>query len=90
MQVTKANPSRYTSNCMLLREKLLLHQSVQRPHFDHQALQLQLGPLENTLCGGQPAALVLTDVKTGCLTGCIKRFLIKLSKHYGHRRGRFQ
>ena len=89
MQVTKANPSRYTSNCILLREKLLLHQSVQRPHFDHQALQLQLGPLENTLCGGQPAASVLTDVKTGD-TRCIKRFLIKLSKHYGHRRGRFQ
>ena len=85
MQVTKANPSRYTSNCILLREKLLLHQSVQRPHFDHQALQLQLGPLENTLCGGQPAALVLTDD-----TRCIKRFLLKLSKHYGHRRGRFQ
>ena len=89
MQVTKANPSRYTSNCILLREKLLLHQSVQRPHFDHQALQLQIGPLENTLCGGQPAALVLTDVKTGD-TRCIKRFLIKLSNHYGHRRGRFQ
>ena len=68
MQV--ANPSRYTSNCILLREKLLLHQSVQRPHFDHQALQLPLGPLENTLCGGQPAALVLTDVKTGD-TRCI-------------------
>ena len=84
MQVTKANPSRYTSNCILLREKLLLHQSVQRPHFDHQALQLQLGPL----CG-QPVALVLTDVKTGD-TRCVKRFLIKLSEHYGHRRGRFQ
>ena len=89
MQVTKANPSRYTSNCILLREKLLLHQSFQRPHFDHQALQLQLGPLEHTLCGGQPAALVLTDVKTGD-TRYIKRFLIELSKHYGHRRGRFQ
>ena len=70
MQVTEANPSRYASNCILLREKLLLHQSVQRPHFDHQALELQLGPLENTLCGGQPAALVLTDVKTGD-TRCI-------------------
>ena len=56
MQVTKANPSRYTSNCILLREKLLLHQSVQSPYFDHQALQLQLGPLENTFCGGQPVA----------------------------------
>ena len=66
MQVTKANPSHYTSNCILLREKLLLHQSVQRPHFDNQDLKLQLGPLEhNTLRGGQPAALVLTDVKTG-------------------------
>ena len=61
MQVTKVNPSiSYTSNCILLRKKLLLHQSVRRPHFDHQALQLQLGPLEDTLCGGQPAALVLT------------------------------
>ena len=72
MQVTKANPSRYTSNCILLREKLLLHQSVQRPQFDRQAshLQLQLGPLENTSCGGQPAGLVLTDVKTGD-TRCI-------------------
>ena len=74
MQVTKGNPSRYTSNCILLREKLLLRQSVQlqRPQFDRQALhlQLQLGPLENTLCGGQPAALVLTDVKTGD-THCI-------------------
>ena len=89
MQVTKANPSHYTSNCILLRKKLLLHQSVQKPHFDHQTLQLQLGLLENALCGRQPAALVLTDVKTGD-TRCIKRFLIKLSKHYGHRRGRFQ
>ena len=67
MQVTNANPSRYTSNCILLREELSLHQSVQRPHFDHQALQLQLEPQENTLCGGQPAALVLTDVKTGVI-----------------------
>ena len=88
MQVTKANPFRHTSNCILLREKFLLHQSVRRPHFDHLALQRQLGPLENTLCGGQPAVLVLTDVKTGD-TRCIKQFLIKLSKHYGHRRGRF-
>ena len=89
MQVTKANPSHYTSNCILLREKLLLHQSVQRPHFDHQALQLQLAPLENnTLCGGQLEALVLTDVKTGDIplkNSCrLKWFLIKLSKHYDH------
>ena len=94
MQVTKANPSCYTSSCILLREKLLLHQSVQGPHFGHQALQLQLEPLENTLYTVQPPALVLTDVKTGDIplknSRCVKRFLIKLAKRYGHRPDRFQ
>ena len=53
MQITKTNPSRYNSNCILLREKLVLQQSVHRPHFDLQVLQLR--PLENLLCNGQPA-----------------------------------
>ena len=32
MQITKTNPSRYNSNCSLLREKLLLQQSVFTDH----------------------------------------------------------
>ena len=92
MQITKTNPSRYPSSCVLLREKLLLQQSVHRPHFDHHVLRIR--PLENTLCSGQPVPLVLTDIKTGNTpfknSPCIKQFLIKLSKHYGHRPGRFQ
>ena len=63
MQITKTNPSRYTVNGMLLRGKLLLQESVHRPRFDHQVLRLR--PLEIFLCSGQPAALVLTDMKTG-------------------------
>ena len=61
MQIT--NPPHYTTNCMLSREKLLLQQSVHRPHFDLQVPQLR--PQGNLLCSGQPATLVLTDVKTG-------------------------
>ena len=53
MQITKTNPSRYNYNCILLRENLLLQQSVHRPHFDLQVLWLR--PLENLLCNGQPA-----------------------------------
>ena len=53
MQITKINPSRYNSNCILLREKLLLQQSVHRPHFDLQVPRLR--PLENLLCNEQPA-----------------------------------
>ena len=87
--MTKTNPLRYTTNCILLREKLSLQQSVHRPHFDHKPL-----PLENTLHSGQPATLVLTDIKTGNISlknsVCIKRFLINLSKHDGYRPGRFQ
>ena len=92
MQITKTNPPRCTTNCILLREKLLLQQSVHRPHFDPQGLWLR--PLENLLCSRQPAILVLTDIKTGNMplknSLWIKRFLIKLSKHYGYRPGRFQ
>ena len=92
MQITKTNPSRYPSNCILLREKLSLQQSVHRPHFDHQVLRIT--PLENALCSGQPVPLVLTDIKTGNIpfknSPYIKRLLIKLSKHYGHWPGRFQ
>ena len=88
MQITKTNPSRYTSNCILLREKLLLQQSVHRPHCDHQVLRLR--PRENLLCSGQPATLVLTDIKIGNIPLKIKWFLIDLSKHYGYRPGRFQ
>ena len=93
MQITETNPSRYTSNCILLREKLLLQQSVHRLHFDHHVLRLK--PLENTLRIGQPAILVLTDVRSGNMpltnSRCTKRFLIKLSKHYGHQSAaRFQ
>ena len=53
MQITKRNPSRYNSNCILLREKLLLQQSVHRPHFDLQVPRRR--PLENLLCNGQSA-----------------------------------
>ena len=63
MQITKTNPPRHITNCILLREKLLLEQSVHRPHFDLQVLRFR--PLENLLCSGQPATLVLTDIKTG-------------------------
>ena len=91
MQITKTNPPRYTTNCILLREKLLLQQSVHRQHFDLQVLRHRT--LENLLCSGQPATLVLTDIKTGNIpvksSPWIKRFLIKLSKHYGYRSGRF-
>ena len=59
MQIIKTNPSRYTSNYILLREKVLLQQSVHRLHFNHQVLRLR--PLENTLYSGLPATLVLTD-----------------------------
>ena len=55
MQITESNPSHYTSNCILLREKLLLKQSGHGPHFDHQLLWLR--PLESTLYSGQPATL---------------------------------
>ena len=61
MQITKTILSHFTSNC--IREKLLLQQSVDRPHFDH-----KLRPLENLLCSGQPATLVLTDIETGNIT----------------------
>ena len=92
MQITKTDPSRYTSNCILLREKLLLQQSVHRPHCDDQVLRLR--PLGNSLCSGQPATLVLTDIKTGNVplknSLWIKWFLIELSKHYGYQPGRFQ
>ena len=81
MQKIKTDPPGYTTDCILLREKLLLQQSVHRP-------------LENLLCSGQPATLVLTDIKTGNVplksSLWIKWFLINLSKHYGHRPGRFQ
>ena len=53
MQVTETNSPRYTSDCILLKEKLLLQQSV------HKVLRLR--PPENTLCRGQP----VTDMKTG-------------------------
>ena len=71
-------------NCILLSEKL----SQFKDHIliTNQALQLQLGPLENTLCGGQPAALVLTDVKIGV----IHIALSGSSKHDGYRRSLFQ
>ena len=92
MQKTETNPPCYTSNCILIRKKLLVQQSVHRSHFDHQVLRLR--PLENTLCSGQPATLVLTDIKTGNIpfknSLCIKQFLIKLSKHYSYLSGRFQ
>ena len=67
MQITKTNPSRYTSNCILLREKLLLQQSVHRPHFDNQVLWLR--PLENTLCSGQPATLGARTFKRSVVGG---------------------
>ena len=83
MEITETNPSRYTSNGILLREKLLLQQSVHRPRFDHQALRFR--PLENLLCSGHPATLVLADLKTGNIplqnSFYIKLFLVKLSKH---------
>ena len=63
MQITETNPPRYTTNCILLREKLLLQQSVHRPHFD--LLVLRLRSLENLFCSEQPATSVLTDIKTG-------------------------
>ena len=63
MQISKTNPSRYTSNCISLKEKLLLQKSIQGPHFDYQVPWL--GPLQNFLSSGQPATLVLTDIKTG-------------------------
>ena len=92
MQITKTYPSCYTANCILLREKLLLQQSVHRPHFGLQVPRLR--PLENLLCSGQPATLVLTDIKTGNIplksSLWIKQFLIKLSKHYSYWPGRFQ
>ena len=92
MQITKTNPPCYTTNYILLREKLLLQQSVHRPNFDLQVLWLR--PLENVLCSGQPETLVFTDIKTGNITLksslWITRFLIKLSKHYGYWPGRFQ
>ena len=87
MQVTKANPSRHTSNCILLREKIYYINQLK----DHISITklYNLGHWRHTLCGGEPAALVLTDVKTGDIplknSRCIKRFLIKLSKHYDHR-----
>ena len=81
MQITKTNPPRYTFNCILLREKLLLQRSVHRSHFDHQVLRLR--PLENTLCRGQPSTLVLSDIKTDNIplknSLCINQFLIKFS-----------
>ena len=84
--MTETNPPRYTTDCILLQ------QSVHRPHFDLQVLRLR--PLENLLSSRQPATLVLTDIKTGNISLksslWIKRFLIKLSKHYGYRQGRFQ
>ena len=90
--ITKTNPLRHTTDSILLKEKLLLQQSVHRPHFGLQVSRLR--PLENLLCSGQPVALVLTDNKTGNIplksSLWIKQFLIKLSKHYGYRPGRFQ
>ena len=92
MQITGTNPFRYTSNCILLREKLLLQQSIHGSNFDYQVQRLR--PLENLLCGGQPATLVLTDIKTSNIplknSLLIEQFLIKLSKHYDYRPGRFQ
>ena len=80
MQITKKiHP---TSNCILLREKLLL-QSVHRPHFDHQVLWLR--PLKKLLCTGQSTTLVLTDIKTGNIP--LKSSLLK---HYRYPPGRFQ
>ena len=56
--------------------------------FNHQVLRLR--PLENTLSSGQPSTLMLTDIKTGNIPlKNSERFLIKLSKHYGYRPGRF-
>ena len=62
---TKTNPSRYTSNFILLRGKLLVQQSVHRRRFDHQVQRLS--PLENFLCSGQAATLMVTDIKTGSI-----------------------
>ena len=118
MQITKTNPSRYNSNCSLLREKLLLQESVHIPHFDLQVLRLR--PLENLLYNGSqqlfqkivetlwllPRSISINFSLTLVLfmlwhymksmenplknSLWSKRFLIKLSKHYGYRPGRFQ
>ena len=92
MQISKTDPSRYNSNCISLKEKLILQQSVHRPCFDYQVLRLR--PLENFLCSGQPTTLVITDIKTGNVplknSLWMKRFFIRLSKHCGYWPGRFQ